>query len=102
MSIPSDDAVTIAPDIHKLVYDDKQLRILDIRIKPGEHAALHRHPRNITYILKGGTLRFTDDVGKTRDVVFADNQTGHMPETLHEVDNIGQREIHAIQIEFKE
>lgn len=97
----SNDAVTVDPKVHKLVYDDEQLRILDVRIKPGEHAALHRHPRNITYILIGGTLRFTDEHGMTKDVTFADGHTAHMPETLHAVDNIGTTELHAIQIEFK-
>ncbi|MEK7615627.1 MAG: hypothetical protein AAB420_00295 [Patescibacteria group bacterium] len=101
MSIPPDDAVTIAPDIHKLVYDDEELRILDVHVKPGEKAGMHRHPRNITYILKGGMLRFTDETWKTKDVTFADGHTAHMPETLHAVENTGQSEIHAIQIEFK-
>ena len=96
-----DDAVTIAPDIHKLVYDDEQLRMLDIHVKPGEKAALHRHPRNITYILHGGTLRFTDEKGETKDVTFEDGHVAHMPKTLHAVENIGPTELHAIQIEFK-
>lgn len=95
------DAVTVAPNIHKLVYDDEHLRMLDVRVKPGEKAGMHRHPRNITYILKGGTLRFTDEAGKTKDVAFADGHTAHMPETLHAVENIGSTEVHAIQIEFK-
>ena len=96
-----DDAVTIAPDIHKLVYDDEQLRVLDVRVAPGAKAALHRHPRNITYILKGGTLRFADEKDVTKDVTFQDGHTAHMPETLHAVENIGTTELHAIQIEFK-
>lgn len=96
-----DDAVTVAPNIHKLVYDDDQLRILDIHLKPDSKAGFHRHPRNITYILKGGTMRFTDKAGKTKDTTFADGHTAHMPETSHAVENIGTTEIHAIQIEFK-
>ena len=96
-----DDAVTVAPDIHKLVYDDEQLRILDIHVPPGAKADMHRHPRNITYILKGGTMQFTDTAGKTTDKTFHDGQTVHMPETSHAVENIGSTEVHAIQIEFK-
>ena len=95
------DAVTVAPDIHKLVYDDKRFRMLDVRVKPGDKAGFHRHPRNMTYILAGGTLRFTDQAGATKDVEFTAGQTVHMPETLHAVENIGSSEVRAIQIEFK-
>lgn len=97
----NDDAVTIAPDIHKLVYDDEQLRILDVLVKPHAKAGLHRHPRNITYILTGGTLRFTNDASETNDVTFQDGHTASMPETLHAVENIGSSDWHAIVIEFK-
>ena len=77
------------------------MRMIDVRVKPGEKAALHRHPRNITYILTGGTLRFTDEAGQIKDTMFEDGHVAHMPETLHAVENIGSTEIHAIQIEFK-
>ena|SRR3989344_9523425 len=96
-----DDAVTIAPDIHKLVFENEQFRMLDVKIKPGEKAGMHRHPRNVTYILSGGTLRFMDEVGNTKEVTFTDGHTASMPETLHAVENIGSSELHAIQIEFK-
>ena len=78
------------------------MRMLDVRVKPGEKAALHRHPKNATYIIAGGTLRFADEHGATRDVSFTDGQIAHMPETLHAVENIGATELHAIQLEFKE
>lgn len=95
------DAVSAAPDIHKLVYEDDHMRMLDVRVAPGARAGMHQHPKNATYIIKGGTLRFTDEHGATKDVTFTDGQLAHMPETLHAVSNLTASEVHAIQIEFK-
>lgn len=95
------DAVTVAPKVHKLIYEDEQLRMIEVQIKPGEQAAMHRHPRNVTYILQGGTLRFTDKAGAIKDVTFAEGHTASMPETSHAVENIGSTDVHAIQIELK-
>ncbi len=96
-----DDAVTIAPDVHKIVYEDEHMRMLDVRVVPGAHAAMHRHPKNVVYVIKGGALEFTSPSGETQTVTFQDGQITHLPESQHAVENKSSAEVHAIQIEFK-
>lgn len=36
-----DDAVTIAPHLHEVIYEDDKMRILKVTVKPGDTADMH-------------------------------------------------------------
>jgi quercetin dioxygenase-like cupin family protein len=56
----SDDIVRLSPDIHKVIFENDQIRVLKVTVKPHDTVAMHTNPENVNYILKPGTLRLSD------------------------------------------
>jgi quercetin dioxygenase-like cupin family protein len=95
------DSVTIAPHIHKVVFEDDNTRVLEVSVKPNDKAEMHAHPKNIVYVIKPGTLEFTNQQGESKQVNLTEGQVISSNETTHAVKNIGDSEVFAVQIEFK-
>lgn len=43
LQIESLNAVTAAPEHHKVVFENGRVRIVDFRVKPGETVSVHTH-----------------------------------------------------------
>ncbi len=103
-SQPSTDALDplrVAPDTHKLAFENAFLRVLEVRIPPGSIEPRHRHPR-------GMSVYFTDwDVNVTID--GREPQLNHRKAgtfawsdaVIHTVQNVGKTEGHVLRIELK-
>lgn len=97
-----DDAVTIAPHLHTIIFEDDKMRVLKVSVKPGDKAEMHWHPRNINYVLSSGTLRFERPDGTSSDVTLTEGQVTSAPnESSHVVENIGDCIVETIQVELK-
>lgn len=96
-----DDAVTIAPHLHEVIFENDKMRVLKVTVKPGDTADMHWHPENINYILKSGKLRFTRPDGSTVEVDLTEGQVTSSPESSHAVENIGDSEVQTVQVELK-
>jgi mannose-6-phosphate isomerase-like protein (cupin superfamily) len=97
----TDDAVTIAPHIHQVIFENEKFRVLKVTVRPADKADMHWHPENINYILKPGTLRFAKPDGSKMDVELTDGHVTSSPESSHSVENIGITEVQTIQVEMK-
>ena len=95
------DAVSIAPHLHKVVLENEKVRILDVVVKPGDRAEMHTHPSNVSVVLKGGTLKFTLPDGTIKEVKLENNFVGFSNPSQHIVDNESTEEVRVIQIELK-
>ena len=96
------DAVTVAPDLHEVILENDDVRMLRVTVIPGATADMHTHPRNINYVVSGGTLRFTSPEGQVREVELFEGQVIDGPATAHRVENIGETIVQTIQTEFKQ
>jgi mannose-6-phosphate isomerase-like protein (cupin superfamily) len=97
-----DDAVNIAPHLHKVIFEDDKMRVLKVTVNPGDKAEMHWHPRNINYVLSAGTLRFDRPDGTSVDVDLTEGQVTSSPsESSHAVENIGDGIVSTIQVELK-
>jgi len=97
-----DDALSIAPEFHKAIFEDGKVRVLEVTVPVGATARMHWHPRNINYIQADGTLRFTREDGTVADVELAVGQVTSSDAASHAVENIGDSEVKTMQIEFKD
>jgi quercetin dioxygenase-like cupin family protein len=102
MSEQIDDIVKISPDIHKVIFENDQIRVLKVTVKPGDTVAMHRNPENINYILKSGTLRLTSPDGSAMNIDVAEGQVIPAPVGAHAVENVGGTEVQTICIELKQ
>jgi hypothetical protein len=104
------DALIAAPRHHKLLFENERVRLLEVRIRPGETVPVHTHrwPSAI-YVAKQSDFIRRDHEG---NVLFDSRTTGPAPDRPfvqwspplppHSVENIGDREILLITTELKE
>jgi beta-alanine degradation protein BauB len=95
------DAVKIAPHLHEVLFENDKVRVLKVDVKPGDKAALHWHPENISYVLSPGKIKFKKADGSTADTELASGQVRAGDAGLHAIENIGELEFRAIQVELK-
>jgi hypothetical protein len=108
-SWPSEtDAVLAAPESHKVLFENKEVRVLEVIIPPGEREPEHTHrmpsvmivdrPAMIRYY-EGSVLVFSSPPG-----VSARETIGEWmePEGPHSVENVDTSPYHAFRIELKD
>jgi len=103
------DAVIAAPRHHKLMFENERVRILEVRIPPGDFVPVHTHrwPSAI-YVAKQSDFIRRDGEG---NVLFDSRTVGPPPtEALvqwvpplppHSIENVGTNEILLISAELK-
>ncbi len=104
------DPLVVAPQFHELIFENDWVRVLEVRVKPGEFEPLHKHIQSVIVILQGGTARLTLPDGTVREVSLSptpDPEKGEPPQVFweeaetHSVKNIGQTPIRLIRVEVK-
>jgi quercetin dioxygenase-like cupin family protein len=95
------DPVKVDPKHYKVVLNNEHVRIMDVRIKPGEKIPMHSHPNHVIYSLTGGTVKYTLADGKAETVTGKAGQAVWHNAEKHTVDNVGKTETHVLDIELK-
>jgi hypothetical protein len=101
------DAVIAAPQYHRLVFENDQVRVLDTHIPVGATTPVHTHRWPAVYY----TLSFSHYVrrdGKGNVLMDSRQLPGTLPSAVwleclppHSVENVGEVEIHLISFELK-
>jgi len=103
------DAMTVAPDHHRILLENERVRVLDTRIRPGEQTPVHTHQwPSALYILSWSDfVRHDQDGGvlldsrtmPTKPQVGAVIWSGPLPP--HYARNVGDADLHVIAVEIK-
>jgi len=103
------DAMSAAPDHHSILMENEEVRVLDTRLGPGERTPLHTHEwPGALYVLSWSDFVRRDASGE----ILADSRSMAAPprpgDALwlpplppHQVENIGDRDLHIIAVELK-
>lgn len=104
------DALVAAPGHHRLLFENERVRVLDVRIPPGEFVPVHTHKwPSIVYVQSSADFIRRDGDGK----IIYDSRAAGVPQPgpevtwlpplpPHSVENIGGRDIHLFTVELKE
>jgi quercetin dioxygenase-like cupin family protein len=95
------DPVQIAPKVYKVMFNNDRVRVLDVRLKPGEKSAMHSHPDYLVYAFSSSKVKFTMADGKTADVSLKAGECQWRKAEKHAVENVGKTDVHVLNIEFK-
>jgi quercetin dioxygenase-like cupin family protein len=96
-----DDAVKVAPDSYKVLLENDQVRVLDVRIRHGAKSEMHSHPRSVAICLNDQRLKFTFPNGKSEDADLKRGQTVWLDGLSHAVENIGTEDVSSVVVELK-
>ena len=96
------DSAKVAPKNVKILLENNRVRVLEVRIKPGEKIPMHSHPAHLTYALTDVKGEYTSPDGKP---TISEAKTGSVfwsEPVTHSSVNVGNTEIHAIVVELKD
>ncbi len=96
------DPVRVSPDRYRVLLDNKEVRVVEYVLKPGERDQWHTHPPRVSYVVTGGTLRITLADG-TSFVSNEKQRTAQWMNTLgrHYAQNIGTTPVRIVLVEVK-
>jgi quercetin dioxygenase-like cupin family protein len=96
-----EDAVGVAPESYKVLFENNDVRVLDVRLKKGGNSEMHSHPKSVVYCLNDSKAKFTFPGGKSDNVDLKAGQTVWLDAVSHSVENTGPDEMRAVLVELK-
>jgi quercetin dioxygenase-like cupin family protein len=104
------DALAAAGEFHRLLFENPQVRVLRVTIKPGEFVPVHTHRwPSVVQVESSGEFVRRDGKGK---VTFDSRGAAAAPDgpavqwlgplPPHSVENVGKTEIRLFTVELKE
>lgn len=96
----SEDAVRVAPESYKVLFENNDVRVPDVRLKK-RRELMHSHPKSVVYCLNDSKAKFTFPGGKIDNVDLKAGQTVWLDAVSHSVENTGPDEMCAVLVELK-
>ena len=102
------DGVLAAPENHKVLYEDEEIRVISVSIAPGATEKPHHH-RFAAIFVVDRLVKLRDFNGSTGEEIPLPIPKDaplpitarFLPQPLHYVENLDSRPFHATRIEFK-
>lgn len=103
------DVVNAAPEHHRVIFENEQVRVLDTAVRAGESVPLHRHScPGVAYYLSTSDFVRYDAEGKV-DVDSRQAGIDLLPGSVawlppskeHSIENVGDSDFRAIVVELK-
>ena len=108
MTLDDLDGVAVAPGNHRVLFENDEVRVIDITIAVGETTPLHTHlAPTVLYRLSGSHFVRRDEHGETMFDSRADpdyvmptvSYNASLPR--HAIENTGDDDLHLIGVELK-
>jgi quercetin dioxygenase-like cupin family protein len=94
-------APTTPPDHHRVLLDNDDVRVLEVRIPPRGTSGRHSHPKSVVYQLTETRVRMSIPDGTSRELELKPGQVTWTPGGEHTVDNLGPNDDWGIIVELK-
>ena len=85
----------------KVVLENDRLKIVEVRLHPGEKLEMHTHGAYVAYIMNPSRVRFAFPDGTSRDVDLEKGRATFSEGITHSVENIGATDLWNLDIELK-
>jgi quercetin dioxygenase-like cupin family protein len=95
------DALKVAPDSHKLAFENAFVRVLDVHVAPGKTEPRHRHPHGMSVYFTDWDAKVTVEGGEPQVHHRKAGTFAWSDAVIHTVQNVGSSEGHILRIELK-
>jgi hypothetical protein len=95
------DPLKVAGDTHKLLFENRFVRVLEVHVPAGKTEPMHQHPHRIIVYLSDYNTRTTERGGQPQDNLRKSGTVRWSEPIIHQVENIGKNEGHVISVELK-
>jgi len=86
---------------NKVLFENDQVRVIQIESAPGVLTPWHSHPNHVIYALNDGKLEVTEKGKQPAVIEFKAGQVLYFPEVTHIVKNVGTTPLKLIMTELK-
>lgn len=94
------DPIEVASKNYKLLSQEGNVRVIEMRLEPGQIDNEHSHPHETVYFIKGGKLRIHTAGNEPMEAEIPDGHVMHHGPWTHRVENIGDDIVLAIIFEL--
>jgi quercetin dioxygenase-like cupin family protein len=96
------DPLEAAPDMYRLLFENDEVRVMEVTFQPGQAIAAHTHPHpHSVYVLEGGALRISKPDGSSMDATLEVGQVLWIPAERHWAENTGETVVRLLVTEIK-
>ena len=96
------DVLTAASNAYGLLLENDRVRVMEIKLKPGQKAPMHNHPHDhVVYVKNDAKLKLSFLDGTTSVVELKAGKTFWLEAGSHETENVGATPGDNIVIELK-
>ena len=95
------DPVRVAPDTHRVAFENMFVRVLEVRIPVGSIEPRHRHPHGLSVYLTDWDAKVTVDGGQPQVNHRKGGSVAWSDAVIHTVQNVGKTEGRVLRVELK-
>jgi hypothetical protein len=95
------DPIQVAPNNYRLLLEDGDYRLVEMRLAAGTSDIEHSHPHEMVYFITGGKVRIHLPGGESVELEIPDGHAMNHEPWTHRVENIGTTDVRAILFERK-
>ena len=95
------DPVTVDPNHYKVEFENAQVRVLRVKVGPGEKSIMHRHQNAVAVFMTDVNGKFTFPDGKTEDIARKAGEVLWTPAVTHHPENASTAAFEVILVELK-
>ena len=95
------DPVKVDGNHYKVEFENNQVRVLRVKVGPGEKSIMHLHPNAVAVFMTDTNAKFTFPDGKTEDATRKAGDVLWTPAVAHMPENVGSQGFEVILVELK-
>jgi quercetin dioxygenase-like cupin family protein len=96
------DALKAAPGAYRLLMENERVRVMEVRLKPGQKAPMHNHPDDhVVYVKNNARFKLSSPDGKDSVIDLKAGEALWLEAGPHETENTGTTEGLNLVIEVK-
>ena len=95
------DPITVDAAHYKVEFENDQVRVLRIKVNPGEKSVMHQHPNAVAIFVTDMNGKFTFPDGKSEAVTSKAGDARWTPAITHLPENVSDQPFEVILVELK-
>lgn len=96
------DVLKAASNAYELLLENDSVRVMQVRLKPGQKAPMHNHPNDhVVYVKNNASFKLSFPDGKNSVFDLKRGQTLWIEAGPHETENVGTTDGDNLVIELK-
>ena len=95
------DPVKVDGNHYKVEFENDQVRVLRVKVGPGEKSIMHQHPNAVAVFLTDVNGKFTFPDGTSQDVTSKAGDARWTPAITHMPENLGTQGFEVVLVELK-